>query len=201
MRISTTLFLITTIALAATADEPAGAIRGQAFTAGSDRPAAGVTLHFFDRGAAGTTLVTRDAGRFLCAVPAGVSVPAPQGRGEEGPSCWIEAQEPGRWTWQPIRFEPDRPPDYARKPRREVAHEAGQDDLGERDGRPTIEVACPPTGEVEVPVRGAGGAPLGDRPVQVIPDGGRWTGTRRCPSDSTGGLTTRGGSACGGSRG
>ena len=34
MRISTTLFLITTIALAATADEPACAIRGQAFTAG-----------------------------------------------------------------------------------------------------------------------------------------------------------------------
>ena len=98
MRITTTLFLITTFAPAATADEPAGAIRGQAFIAGSDRPAAGVALHFFDRGTAGTGLVTHDGGRFLSAVPADVSIRAPQGRGEEGPSCWMEAQEPGRWT-------------------------------------------------------------------------------------------------------
>ena len=49
MRIATTLLLITTFAPAAMADEPPGAIRGKAFIAGSDRPAAGVTLHFFDR--------------------------------------------------------------------------------------------------------------------------------------------------------
>ena len=48
----------------------------------------------------------------------------------------------------------------------------------ERDGRATIEVACPPTGEVEVLVRGAGGSPVGDRPVQVIP-AGRWSWTCR----------------------
>jgi hypothetical protein len=171
MWIATTLFLITTFAFAATADEPAGAIRGRAFIAGSDRPAAGVTLHFFDRGTAGTTLVTRDGGMFLCAVPADVSIPAPQGRGEEGPLCWMEAQEPGRWTKQPIRFEPDRPPDYARKLAAESFMMPVKTTWRERDRRATIEVACPPTGEVEVLVRGAGGAPLGDRPVQVIPAG------------------------------
>ena len=51
MRIATALLLIATFAPAARADEPPGAIRGKAFIAGSDRPAARVTLHFFDRDA------------------------------------------------------------------------------------------------------------------------------------------------------
>ncbi len=168
--IPTALLLITTFTPTAMADDPPGAIRGKAFLAGSDRPAAGVTLHFFDRGAAGTTLVTHAGGEFLCAVPAGVSIPAPENRGEDGPPCWMEAQEPGRWTWQPIRFAPSLQPDYARKLAAESLMQPVKTTWRERDGRTTIEVACPPTGEVEVLVRGDGGAPLADRPVQVIPD-------------------------------
>ena len=76
MRISTTLLLITTFALAATADEPPDAIRGKAFLAGSDRPAARITLHFFGRGAPLTTVVTDAGGRFRCPIPPGLSFPA-----------------------------------------------------------------------------------------------------------------------------
>ncbi len=170
MRIATALLLITTFAPAARADEPRGPIRGKAYIAGSDRPAAGVTLHFFDRGAAGTRAVTHADGVFLCAVPAGVTIPAPQDRGEEGPQCWMEAQEPGRWTWQPIRFAPSLQPDYARKLAAESLMQPVKTTWRERAGRTTLEVACPPTGEVEVVVRGDGGVPLADRPVQVIPD-------------------------------
>ena len=200
MRIATTLLLITTFTPAAMADEPPGAIRGKAFIAGSDRPAAGVTLHFFDRGAAGTTLVTHAGGEFLCAVPAGVSIPAAQDR-RGGPPCWMETQEPGRWTWQPIRFAPVAPARLRPEARRRVAHAAGQGDLARAGRTYDHRGRLPPTGEVEVLVRGAGGAPLADRPVQVIPDGRAWRSTCRWPSGSKGGPTARGGSACGGSRG
>ena len=170
--IATGLFVMTvlTSSASALADDGPGAIRGKAFVAGGDRPAAGVTLHVFDRGAAGTTLVTRAGGLFLCAVPAGVTIPAPQDRGKDGPPCWMEAQEPGRWTWQPIGFAPTLQPDYARNLAAESLMKQVKTVWRERAGRTTIEVACPPTGEVEVLVRGPGGSPVGERPVQVVPD-------------------------------
>ena len=203
MRIATALLLITTFAPAARADEPPGAIRGKAFIAGSDRPAAGVTLHFFDRGAAGTTLVTHAGGVFLCAVPAGVTIPAAQDRGEEGPPCWMEAQEPGRWTWQPIRFAArSLQPRLRPEARRRVAHEAGQDDLGER-GR-----ADDHRGRLPADGRGRGPGARRRRCAPGRPPGAGHPGRAGAgdahagvPSGSTGGPTARGGSACGGSRG
>ena len=52
VRPATTLLLLANFAPAVAADEPPDAIRGKAFLAGSDRAAAGIVLHFFDRGAA-----------------------------------------------------------------------------------------------------------------------------------------------------
>src|ERR1700677_4047046 len=101
MRIATALLLITSFAPAAMADEPPDAIRGKVFLAGSDRPAVRVTLHFYGRDAPLTTVVTDAGGRFRCPIPPGLTLGAVQD-GQQGPPCWVEIQEVGRWTWEPI---------------------------------------------------------------------------------------------------
>jgi hypothetical protein len=95
--LATSLLLIAAIAPDGATDDPPDAIRGKAFLSHGDRSAAGVALQFFDRDAPRMTVVTDDGGRFRCAVPAGASLQV--GRdGEGGPPCWMEAQDPGRWT-------------------------------------------------------------------------------------------------------
>ena len=101
MHLAATLLLFAAFTPIARADDPPGAIRGKAFLDGSDRPAVRVTLHFLDRDAPRLSVVTDAGGRFYGAVPAGVSVAEGQD-GDEGPPCWMEAEEPGRWTSQPI---------------------------------------------------------------------------------------------------
>jgi hypothetical protein len=96
------LFFIVTFTPATRADDPPGVIRGKAFIAGNDLPAANVTLHFFDRDVLRLSLVTDAAGRFRGSVAAGVAVVEGQ-EGESGPPCWME---PFRCGWQPIRFAP-----------------------------------------------------------------------------------------------
>jgi hypothetical protein len=52
VRLATTLLLLANFAPAVATDEAPDAIRRKAFLAGSDRAAAGIVLHFFDRDAA-----------------------------------------------------------------------------------------------------------------------------------------------------
>jgi protocatechuate 3,4-dioxygenase beta subunit len=175
MHIATSLLLIMAFAAAVVADEPPDAIRGKAFLAGSDRPAAHVTLRFFGRGAPLMTVVTDAGGRFRCPIPTGLSVSAGPD-GQEGPPCWMEIQEASRWTWAPITSESS--PGHVRPAHQqlELLRQAANDALikpvkatwRDRGGLSSLEVACAPTGEVEVLVRGAGGSSLADRAVQVI---------------------------------
>ncbi len=168
MRIATSLLQIASFASSAMADEPPDAIRGKAFLAGSDRPAARITLHFFGRGAPLTTVVTDAGGRFRCPIPPGLSFPAIRD-GQAGPPCWMEIQEAGRWTWEPIS--PGSSTQQALM-LRQAADEALMKPVKatwrDRGGLPSLEVECAPTGEVDVLVRGGGGMPLADRAVQVI---------------------------------
>jgi hypothetical protein len=168
LHIAITWLLIPAFAPAARADEPPDTIRGKAFIAGADRPAARVTLRFLDRDAPGLTVTTDAAGRFRVALPAGLILPAIS-NGQTGPPCWMELQEAGRWTWEPIHHEPVQRADVARKLLDDVLMKSVRTTWRERGGLVYLEVECPPTGEVEVLVRGAGGGPLVDRPVQVIP--------------------------------
>jgi hypothetical protein len=160
------LFFIVTFTPATRADDPPAAIRGKAFIAGSDLPAANVTLHFLDRDVPRLSLVTDAAGRFRGTVPAGVAVAEGQD-GESGPPCWME---PFRCGWQSIRFAPFLQPDYARKLVCDAIRKPVKTIWCRRGGVLNLEVKCPPTGVVEVLVRSAAGAPLADRPVQVVLD-------------------------------
>jgi hypothetical protein len=58
-------------------------------------------------------------------------------------------------------------PDHARQSVAEALRKPVKTTWRQRAGAVSLEVRCPPTGEVEVLLRGAGGAPLADRPVQA----------------------------------
>ena len=200
VRIAIALLLISTPT--AMADEPPDArlIRGKAFIAGGDRPAAGVTLHFFDRHSPDLTAVTDAGGRFRSALPARF-MPGVIRDGQSGPPCWVEVHDADHWTWEPIHFAPIQQAEGARKNLTDLLLKPAQTIWRERAGLVNLEVECPPTGEVEVLVRGAGGAPVVNRPVQVIPAWRRGSSRDGGPSGSMAGPTARGGSACVGPKG
>jgi hypothetical protein len=168
MCLATALFFIATLTPIVRADEPPDAIRGKAFIAGTERPAAHVTLRFFDRDAPRLTVDTDAGGRFRCAVPTGITFPAIRD-GQPGPACWMEPQESGRWTWEPIHLWPLQRAEDVRRSVSDAILKPARTTWRERGGLANLEVGCPPTGDVEVLVRGPGGAPIVDRPVRIIP--------------------------------
>jgi hypothetical protein len=120
--IATTLFLTTILASSepiTTDDEPV-VIRGKAFLAGSNKPAAHVTLHFFDRRSPELTAVTDAGGRFRYSPPERFPLGVVQD-GATGPPCWVEIHDAGRWSWRPIRFAPSRSLPGAPQGRKDVA--------------------------------------------------------------------------------
>ena len=90
------------------AQGPPRMIDGIAKFAGTDRPAARVTLHPFVLDDPDYTVLTDDEGRFRCPEPTQISLPRNDGR--PGPPCWAEAEGSGRWRWEPIAFPPHGPP-------------------------------------------------------------------------------------------
>ena len=166
MRMALALFLLTAPAAVA-ADDPPGTIEGVARIAGTDRPAARVTLHISQDAAPDLTVVTDDQGRFR-APPH--TIPAFRRDGSAGPGYEAEVEVPGRWTWEPLETFPyNTPGEQARKPIAQALRKPAPTTWRGDGAAATLRVECPPFGEVEVLVRGPDGAAVADRPVVVVP--------------------------------
>ncbi len=164
-----TLALVLLAASAAVAaDDPPEMIDGVARIAGTDRPAARVTLHVGRPGEPDLAVVTDEGGRFAALAPDNVL--AFRRDGQQGPQFEAEAEAPGRWTWEPADTFPfPNSNDAARKQIGEALRRPAPTTWRGGGAAATLRLECPPFGEVEVLVRGPDGAAVADRPVQVVP--------------------------------
>lgn len=149
---------------------PLAAIDGIVRVAGTDRPAAGMLVHILDLGSAENTVVTDDEGRFRWE-PKNFGSQGPAWEGREGPGCWVEPADPP-WSREVVAAESEYggKPDWTRH-LEEFAHRA-KSSWQQVDGRTLLIVESPPTGELEVLVRGPDGTPVADRAIDVFPHGG-----------------------------
>lgn len=149
---------------AVSAEAPPRTIEGVARFAGTDRPAAGLTLHVIEQADPRYAVVVDGQGKFRSPAPPSWSVPQPDG---VVAPCWAVAEPAGRWQVEPINSPRFRLP--AEQLRRSVAEGlARRVDGTWRDG--ILRVKCPEPGEIDVLVRGHDGKPLADRPVWVVQD-------------------------------
>ncbi|SIO61110.1 Carboxypeptidase regulatory-like domain-containing protein [Singulisphaera sp. GP187] len=145
-------------------DEPLGTIEGVARFAGTDRPAAGLTLHVIEQTDPRFAVVVDGQGRFRSPAPSGWSVPQPDG---VATPCWAVAEPAGRWQVEPI----DSPPfPLPPEPLRQSVAQGLARHVKASWKKGILRVECPEPGEVDVLVRGPDGKPLPDRPVRVVPD-------------------------------
>ena len=157
-----TLALLLTIPAVAF-DDPPRFFEGEARFGGSDRPAAWVTLRFFDLDGPAYMAVVDDRGRFRSTAAPSWSVPQPDGINTP---CWAMAEPPGRWSIGPI----DSPPSSLSADKLQESINLGLGQFVKATWRGgLLRVDCPEPGEVEVLVRGFDGLPLADRVIEVVP--------------------------------
>ncbi|QEH35295.1 Nickel uptake substrate-specific transmembrane region [Aquisphaera giovannonii] len=145
-------------------DDPPRMIDGIARYAGTDRPAAGLTLQIIEQADPRYSVLVDAQGRFRSPSPPGWAAPQPDG---VAAPCSAVAEPEGRWLIEPINSAPFRlAPEQLRE---SVARGLSRHARAIwRDG--VLVVECPEPGEVDVLVRGVDGKPLAARAVQVVPD-------------------------------
>lgn len=144
--------------------DPPRMIDGIAKFAGTDRPAAGVTLQIIEETDPKYAVVVDSQGRFHSPSPPSWPVPQPDG---VAPPCTAVAEPEGRWHIEPI----DSPPFHLAPAQLRQSVAKGLSRYAKATWQKgVLLVECPEPGEVDVLVRGRDGKPLADRPVQVVPD-------------------------------
>jgi len=144
--------------------DPPRMIDGIARYAGTDRPAAGLTLQIIEQADPKYSVIVDAQGRFRSPSPPSWAAPQPDG---VAAPCAAVAEPEGRWHIEPINSPPFQlaPEQLRESVARGLSRHA---QAIWRDG--VLVVECPEPGEVDVLVRGSDGKPLAARPVQVVPD-------------------------------
>ena len=150
-----TALLTAALAPALPGDRPPP-VEGVAIVEGTESPVVDVVIRFEGTRPPGEPVTTDDRGRCRW-----IPSEKPEVRdGDRGPGFWVRLKD-SRWRSEVVASAPGgSDPAVAPVPYAQNGAQPAETRWRVRDGRPSLEVRCPPTGELEVVVRGPDGTLL-----------------------------------------